>query len=54
MPDEAVMQPSDLAWMQERTPECRAQASCWPPPAFRDVQIADIRKPGRLKAGGMP
>ena len=25
MPGEPVMQPSDLAWMQEQTPECRAQ-----------------------------
>lgn len=25
LPDEAVMQPSDLAWTQERTPQCRAQ-----------------------------
>jgi hypothetical protein len=25
MPGEIVMQPSDLAWMQERTPECRVQ-----------------------------
>jgi hypothetical protein len=25
MPGETVMQPSDLAWMQEQTPECRVQ-----------------------------
>ncbi len=25
MPGETVMQPSDLAWMQERTPECQVQ-----------------------------
>jgi Condensation domain len=52
MPGEIVMQPSDLAWMQERTPECRVQtersARYWsaqyrriPPTMFPLVGLAE-------------